>query len=346
MRRMNTLALVVIARNEAQCITRCLRSFAGHVDRMLVLDTGSTDDTVALAQAAGAEVRHFEWCDDFSAARNASLQATGADWHVVIDADEWLIDGGPALAALRQTPPAFVGALRRTETQGAAGVVHNWISRVLPGPVRYAGRVHEQPQHALPIRRLSCVLGHDGYAVERLETKRGRNHALLLADLATHPDDAYLWYQLGKEHAVYDEHPEAANALLRAAALPAPETPWRHELAARLLYSMKCCARHAEGWAWAETRLQAHEGSPDFFFALGDLLLDWAATQPADGLALLEMAEAAWRRCLELGEHPEQTGSVQGRGSHLAAHNLAVICEGLGRVDEAAALRQQFPPAA
>lgn len=77
---------------------------------------------------------------------------------------------------------------------------------------------------------------------------------------------------------------------------------------------------------------------------MGDLLLDWAATQPADASALLEMAEAAWQRCLELGEHPELSGSVQGRGSHLAAHNLAVVCEGLGRIDEAQALRRRYPP--
>jgi tetratricopeptide (TPR) repeat protein len=337
-------ALVVIARDEAPRLARLLESVAPWVDRMLVLDTGSTDDTVAVAQRCGAEVRHFEWCDDFAAARNAALDAAGADWHVVLDADEWLIEGGPALAAQRQTPPDAVCTVQRADAEGAAGVVHTWISRVLPGRVRYAGLVHEQPQHHLPMRRLACLVGHDGYASERLAAKRGRNLALLQAELAAHPDDAYYAYQLGKEHAVYDEHSEAAEALLRAAALQTPDAPWRHELAARLLYALKCCGRHAEGWAWAEVRLQLHEESPDFFFALGDLMLDWAATQPADGLALLEMAEAAWRRCLELGEHPEQTGSVQGRGSHLAAHNLAVICEGLGRAEEAAAFRRAYPP--
>lgn len=59
------LALIVIARNEAACIERCLRSARPHVDRMIVLDTGSTDATVAIAEACGAQVHHFTWVDDF-----------------------------------------------------------------------------------------------------------------------------------------------------------------------------------------------------------------------------------------------------------------------------------------
>ncbi len=68
---MPRLALVMIVRDEARCIARCLESVAPFVDSMIVLDTGSTDDTVAIAQACGAAVHQFSWCDDFSAARNA-----------------------------------------------------------------------------------------------------------------------------------------------------------------------------------------------------------------------------------------------------------------------------------
>jgi hypothetical protein len=59
-------------------------------------------------------------------------------------------------------------------------------------------------------------------------------------------------------------------------------------------------------------------------------------------LRLLAQAEQAWRRCLEIGERPDQPGAVQGRGSHLAAFNLALVLEGTGRAAEAAALRSRF----
>ena len=341
--RVFRLALVVIARDEAPRIARLLDSVRPWVDEMLGLDTGSADDTAAVAQRCGARVAHFSWCDDFAAARNVALDAAAADWHLVLDADEWLVEGGTALAALRHTPPAVVGALRLDDHHAAAGLVQHWLSRVLPGHVRYSGRVHEQPAHHLPVQRLPVVIGHDGYAPERLAAKHGRNRALLSADLAHDPGDAYLWYQLGKDHAVYDEHTDAAAAFARADTLRNEDSPWRFDLAARQLYALKKSGRHAEGQAFAERRLQECADSPDFFFALGDLLLDHAAAEPQQADELLPMAEAAWQRCLEIGERPDLSGSVRGRGSVLAAHNLAVIHEGLGEHEAAAELRRQWP---
>ncbi|KQY81929.1 glycosyltransferase family 2 protein [Pelomonas sp. Root1444] len=342
------LALVVIARDEAHHMARLLDSVRPWVDEMLVLDTGSADGTAAISAAHGARVEHFAWCDDFAAARNRALDLAGADWHLVLDADEWLIGGGDALQALRTTPPGFVGALELRDrfdvSSGMHGEAVAWLSRVLPGGVRYAGRVHEQPQHGLPVRRLPLVVGHDGYLAERLAAKRGRNRSLLEQALAETPGDAYLWYQLGKDCAVYDEHQAAEAAFERACALPAAcAAPWWLDLVSRRLYALKCLGRHADAMDFAQSQMEAGAESPDFFFTVGDLLLDLAASQPRQAAELLPMIESAWRRCLELGERPEQAGAVAGRGSYLAAHNLALVLEGTGRDAEAAALRAAHP---
>ena len=343
-----SVALVVIARDEAARISRLLDSVRPVVDRMLVLDTGSVDDTVALARAAGAQVAHFAWCDDFAAARNAALDAAAADWHVVLDADEWLAEGADAIAALRTMAPGFVGTVEvRSDfddpSNGAAAVQasRGRLSRVLPGPVRYAGRVHEQPQHALSLRALPVVVGHDGYRADALVRKRGRNRALLEAELRDRPDDAYAWYQLGKDAAVYDDHERAEQGFSRALALCRGDEPWRHDLVARRLYTLKRLKRHDEGLALAGDEMAANDGSPDYFFAVGDLLLDMAADRPQHAAELLPMIEQAWRRCLALGERPDLEGAVAGRGSHLAAHNLALLLDGTGRGAEARSLRTQ-----
>lgn len=342
------LALVVIARDEAGRIGRLLDSVRPWVDEMLVLDTGSRDDTAGVAAAHGARVEHFLWCDDFARARNRALELAGADWHVVLDADEWLVAGGETLQALRSTPPDFVGALQlRDRFDMAAGRSAEsvaWVSRVLPGAVRYAGRVHEQPVHGLPTRQLALVVGHDGHIDERLAAKRGRNRRLLEQALAETPDDVYLWYQLGKDCAVYDEHEAAEVAFARACAFPAAAAaPWWLDLVSRRLFALKCLGRHADAVDFAQTQMDAGAESPDFFFTVGDVLLDLAASRPEQADELLPMIEAAWRRCLALGERAERPGAVAGRGSHLAAHNLALVLEGTGREAEAVALRAAHP---
>ncbi len=321
------VVLVMIARDEAPRIARALDSLRPWVDRMLVLDTGSTDETPAIARGAGAEVHHLPWPGDFSAARNHALGLAHGGWHLVVDADEWLVEGGDALRALAHQAPDFVGALRVDSLQdGGDGTAPSWISRLLPGPVRYRGRVHEQPQHTLAVRRLPVRLAHDGYLRAALQAKQGRNAALLAAELAAHPGDPYLHYQMGKDLDVYARHDQALEHFGRAEALLGDARPgWRHDLMVRSLHALKRCGRHAEGVARAEAGLQAWQDSPDFFFALGDLFLDWAAEQPALADQLLPMAEQAWQRCLEIGERPDLEGAVVGRGSTLARHNLALL---------------------
>ncbi len=342
-----TVALIVIARDEAPRIGRLLHSVAPWVDEMWLLDTGSADATAAMAAACGARVAHAVWGDDFAAARNTALALSTADWHLVLDADEWLISGGEVLQALRHTPPDFVGRLQ-LQDQFADGaqqhVASAWLSRVLPGTVRYAGRIHEQPQHALPLRNLPVLIGHDGYQPAALAAKRGRNRRLLQQALLDAPTDPYLFYQLGKDCAVYDEHAEAEVAFARAAELLTDAaTSWWPDLVSRRLFALKRLQQHGAAIDFAHSQLGGVcAESPDFFFALGDVLLDLAAEQSAQGEVLLPMIEQAWRQCLELGERPDQTGAVAGRGSYLAAHNLALVLEGTGRADEARTLRAAF----
>ncbi len=339
------VALVVIARDEAPRLGRLLRSVAPWVDDMLVLDTGSTDGTADVARAHGATVGHFDWCDDFSAARNAALAQAGTDWHLVLDADEWLIDGGAELQALRAAAPDFVGSIALVDQffDGQDRQAHGRLSRVLPGQVRYEGLVHEQPRHRLPVRALPLRVGHDGYLPQRLAHKQGRNRALLERALALAPNDAYLWYQLGKDAAVYDEHALAEQAFARAAALAPAGAGWWPDLVTRRLFAHKRLGRHEQGLAWAEEQMPHCSDSPDVCFALGDLLLDWAAERPSLAGELLPMMAQCWRRCLELGERPELAGAVAGRGSYLAAHNLALVLDATGHGDDAAALRRSCP---
>ena len=139
----------MIVRNESEHLARCLTSAKDHVDEIVVVDTGSEDDTVAIAQRYGATLYHFDWCDDFAAARNFSLDKVTGDWILILDADETLIVETDAFRQqLSASLPALMGyALTRTEINlledDISGGLHIRLFRNDSG-LRYVGRYHEQ----------------------------------------------------------------------------------------------------------------------------------------------------------------------------------------------------------
>lgn len=84
------LSLCMIVKNEADALGDCLKSVQDLVGEIAILDTGSTDETVAIAKEFGATVGHFDWNQDFAAARNEALKLVTKEWVLVLDADETL----------------------------------------------------------------------------------------------------------------------------------------------------------------------------------------------------------------------------------------------------------------
>ncbi|MFZ4551486.1 MAG: glycosyltransferase [Aquabacterium sp.] len=333
-------ALVMIARNEARLISAVLHSMKPWVDEMIVLDTGSTDDTVVLAKTAGARVAHFTWVNDFSAARNAALDLSDADWNIIVDADEVLQHGGEQLLDLRERQPDFVGRVEvcsgygATGTSGSSQEASSWLPRVLPHSVRFEGRIHEQPSSTLPKRNLPIRFDHDGYLPEQMRTKGDRNRQLLELAVQQAPHNAYLHYQLGKDHEVHDRFEPALTAYDQALSLLPPETSrepsWRHDLVLRRLFTLKALGHLSEAVQYAETEMPTWPDSPDFYFVLGDVLLDFVVANPEQAGHLVPMIRQAWERCVAIGENPSLEGAVHGRGSVLARQNLNLLDQLLG----------------
>jgi tetratricopeptide (TPR) repeat protein len=333
------VALVMIARDEAASIARALTSAQPYVSRMIVLDTGSVDDTPAIAAGCGAEVHAFAWVDDFAAARNAALAHSDAAWNLVLDADEWIAARGEALAALPVQPDGRLGVVRLENVAEAGGLDagQSWLPRLLPRGVRYEGRVHEQPVGAEGSFRTGLVLRHDGYTAASLARKAGRNEALLMAEIEANPEDAYLWYQLAREHQVRERPPQAALCFTEALRLAPADAPWRHGLVVRAITALKTAGRLDEALQLVGAEIENWPASPDFYFALGDLYLECAVQAPDRAAKeFLPVVESAWKRCIDIGERPDLDAAVPGRGSHMAAHNLAALYESLGLKTEAA----------
>ena len=290
-------------------------------------------------------MRHWAWRDDFAAARNAALALSGGDWRLVMDADEWIGSDAQALAQWQQDATPRLGVLRVASLiDGGHGRIEqapSWIPRLLPRGVSYRGRVHEQPVSALPRQRLALQLLHDGYLPEQRVHKGERNRRLLEQALRDAAADPYLRYQLGKDHEVHGRFAQAQVHYVTALAQADAAAPWRHDLVLRLLFTLKKLGCFEQALALASQQMPHWGESPDFYFTLGDLLLDWAVAQPAQAAALLPMIESSWRRALEIGENPALPDTVAGRGSYLAAHTWRRCSEGLGDTAQARTWREQ-----
>jgi len=197
-----------ITKNEAQNLARSLDSIRGLYDDLLVVDTGSTDDTITIAQRAGARVLSFAWCDDFSAARNFALDhvrpAGGqaqedAHWILFLDADESFVMPvhRDRLEDVLRSTDAEGFLVRRIEEEGGGVQSETWLSlrlfRFAPN-LRYVGRIHEQVvnladrQRPLVIARAprEMALYHTGYQANLSEEKARRNLALLEQEAREH----------------------------------------------------------------------------------------------------------------------------------------------------------------
>jgi len=230
----------------------CLDSLRGVADELVVVDTGSTDHTVEIARRAGARLGHFAWCDDFAAARNATLDLATGRWVLSIDADERLVgpgdrhvDGANVHRVLASNvADVFQIAIRSVmaDSSGALGeemdCVRLWRHH---DRHRYTGTVHEQvlpcPGDRLALGR-GLTLLHLGYTPRMVATKRKneRNLALLQPAVTAKPRDAHLQFQLGLELCSCGRLNEAAEHLRIAwEAIPVPSPAYWAPLAFRLV---------------------------------------------------------------------------------------------------------------
>jgi hypothetical protein len=199
----------MIVRDEVRHLEACLRSIQGLVDEIVVVDTGSTDGTVALARSMGAQVHAYTWHDDFAAARNHGLELCRGDWILYIDADERVrrpcsrADLDEKLAS-----PEIVGlsVLLHART-GYTAYPEMRLFRSDPR-IRFEGLMHETiwpgisrflEEEGGEIGDSGLVLDHVGYDGPQ-EHKHRRNLPLLERALAADPEHVYCWYHLGMVH--------------------------------------------------------------------------------------------------------------------------------------------------
>lgn len=343
------LSLALIVKNEARCLARCLRSVRNLADEIVVADTGSTDDTVKIAAQLGAKVSHFDWVNNFAAARNFALEQTTGDWILVLDADEWASENLVAEIKIFISRPLRIGRLKIVSDfkhNGQTLQSSTFVSRLFPRGAKYDGRIHEQIVSDLPRDNLHGELWHDGY----LETKKSeRNVTLLQAELAREPRNAYLQFQLALEFTSLGRPQDAFACLQKARATMQPSDPFAPNVIVDFLYAAMALQQFDAGLEAIRASENRLADFPDFHLVCGLFYMKYVGSNPAKHIAELPKIEQSFQRSLALGE-TDKYKSVHGAGSFLANHNLGVFYHAFGddtraRLCLAAAAAQKFAPA-
>lgn len=227
------LSLCIIARNEADNIRRCVNSVGNLTDEIIVVDTGSMDETAAIARSLGAKVIAMKWEDDFSQARNLSLEYAQGEWVLCLDCDEEIdSDSLPELENILETEGAEAYFLQIINSTAEG------MELTVPGlrlfrnrqEYRFSGYIHEQILPAIVERcdrnrivQSNIKVHHFGYnqKLANISAKVQRN-LRILEKISEEQRDGFYYYNLGTEYLRLNKKPEALGYFIKSASLTHP----------------------------------------------------------------------------------------------------------------------------
>lgn len=276
------ISLCMIAKDEEQNISRCLASVAGAVDEIIVVDTGSADGTRQVAREFGAQVYSFPWNDNFSDARNASLELATGDWILFLDADEELAQESREVlrrvTAKEDVEGYFVKIINYLGNEGWIETCPDLVFRLFRNrpDYRFRGAVHEQIADVILEKNHRAkyqvaeelVILHYGYLDGQIQTKRKkeRNLDLLRQELTRSPDNRLLRYHYGVELYRAGRFEEAAAELVAAASGIDPQTIYLPKLVRYIVLAYHAAGRLTEALGTIEAGLRLFPDYADLYY--------------------------------------------------------------------------------
>ncbi|KPI56313.1 glycosyl transferase [Clostridioides difficile] len=219
------LSIVMVVKNEDKILEKTLKSLTtlrNSVDsELIIVDTGSTDDTIKISRKYTENIYFHNWNNNFSSMRNISISYAKGEWLLILDADEILIDSSTIVKFFKDgLDKKFNSAsiqLKNLYSYDKKSYGYCSVLRLFKNiDFKYRGKVHEQPMYKNPIFNNVANFEHYGYLFEDEEiriNKVKRNEALLFEELKENESSPYINYQLGKNFIILGKYQEALDYL-------------------------------------------------------------------------------------------------------------------------------------
>ncbi|OPH61211.1 hypothetical protein BC351_14795 [Paenibacillus ferrarius] len=338
----NTISLCMIVKNEEAHMHRCLDSIKNTVDEIIIVDTGSTDNTVQIAKSYRAKVITIPWKSDFASARNAGLSLASGSWILILDADEELDEKNRKELKICAEHHEFDGFFLQIYNH-SGNTINSPVSTINPilrmfrnhPHHRFRGKIHEQiaysivernPNPALHITNI--VIHHYGYEEQLViqKDKIRRNLDLLIQSLQEEPNDPFHHYNIAVEHMRVNNHESALPYLQTSLSLVNHEVSYTH-----LLYKYKARCLFALGHNLEA--IQACESGIRLFPDYPDLFHIKAVIHSSIGDKTL--ARDAFLQAIQIGTAPMQYHTDSGIGTFLSTYGLGQVHEEIGEDNNA-----------
>lgn len=328
------LSLCMIVKNEEQNLRECLTKANLLIDEIIIVDTGSADNTKKIASKFTDKVYDFKWCNDFSAARNFSISKATNDWILVLDADEFIesFEKEDILDFINSKDNMkTVGRIKRINIiedslgtkKGEEGISRLFNKKYF----NYEGTIHEQVTHIekelYSIMSVDITVNHIGYTKEELNrtNKLDRNIDLLNKAIEDNPKDPYLYYQLGKSYYMLKNYEKACEHFERSLLF---SLDYKLEYVEDLIETYGYGLINSEKFSKAmiiEKYAKYYNNKVDYNFLMGIIYMNNAK---------FNLAVQSFLKCTEY-----ENGKMEGINTYLPNYNIGVIFECLGYRDEA-----------
>lgn len=324
------ISVCMIVKNEEDNLKKCLDAISKYEFEIVIVDTGSTDNTVEIARSYTDKVYYYKWCNDFSSARNYSIEQATNDYVLVLDADE-IVQDINMKELLKNLDGNKVGRIERHNIYTRNGEKNNYRERVNrlfdKRYYHYEGRIHEQivayNKCNYDTYNIQVLVNHIGYEEGEIarKDKITRNIDLLLEELNVNGDDPYILFQLGKSFYMKEDYEETIRYFEKA---------MDYDLDPRLEYVIDMVETY--GYALINSGqydkalnllgiYDEFSGSADFVFLMGLIYMNNAR---------FEEAVREFRKATTF-----KYSSMEGVNDYLAYYNIGVIYECLGNKNKA-----------
>lgn len=223
---MSTISLSMIVKNEEKYLRECLESVKDLVDEIVIVDTGSTDKTLEIANQYGSKIFHFHWVNDFSEARNYALSKSTGDWILYLDADERLSNDSKIKLKEKILSNENLGVkcsvISLDDKKGISQSMKYTRLFRNNNSLKFSGKVHEQIEYSLLENDYKIVdseikIFHYGYNVsnDELKIKAKRNLDLLIEEYLSNKS-SYISYQIANSYLILEDLSNSINYYKRA----------------------------------------------------------------------------------------------------------------------------------